>query len=73
MGKYPETGYQIRYATNKKFKNAKSITIKKKRKSSITSKKWKAKKKTYYVKVRAYMITKTGKKIYSKYSKVKKL
>lgn len=72
-GKYPETGYQIRYATDKKFKKAKSITITRNKKKSITSKKWKVKKKTYYVKIRAYMNTKTGKKIYSKFSKVKKI
>lgn len=70
-GDYPEHGYQIKYATNKKFKNAKTITISKKEKKSISSKTWEVKRnKTYFVKVRAYMMTQTGKKIYTKYSKV---
>ena len=73
-GIYGESGYQIKYAKNKKFKKAKTIKIARNKKSSITSKKWKVKKgTTYYVKVRAYMRTKTGKTIYSKYSKVKKI
>lgn len=73
-GLYGETGYQIKYATNKKFKKAKTIKVTRNKKSSITSKKWKVKKgKTYYVKVRALMKTKTGKTIYSKYSKVKSI
>lgn len=67
-------GYQIKYATNKKFKKSKSIIVNKHIKKSITKKKWKVKKKrTYYVKVRAYITTKTGNKIYTKYSKVKKI
>lgn len=73
-GIYGESGYQIKYAKNKKFKKAKTIKTARNKKGSITSKKWKVKKgKTYYVKVRAYMRTKTGKTIYSKYSKVKKI
>lgn len=73
-GTYGESGYQIKYATNKKFKKAKTIKIIRNKKSSVTSKKWKVKKgKTYYVKVRASMKTKTGKTIYSKYSKTKKI
>ena len=73
-GNYPETGYQIQYATNKKFKKAKSVTVKRSKKKSIVSKKWTVKKKkTYYVRIRAYLVTKTGKKIYTKYSKVKKI
>lgn len=71
-GNYPEHGYQIKYATNKKFRNAKTITINKKKKKSISSETWLVKRnKKYFVKVRAYMRTKTGKKIYTKYSKVK--
>lgn len=73
-GTYGEIGYHIKYATNSKFKKAKTLKITRNKKGSITSKKWKVKKgKTYYVKVRAYMKTKTGKTIYSKYSKVKKI
>ncbi len=69
-----ESGYQIQYATKKKFKKAKSVTVQKQRKKAVTVKQWKVKKnKTYYVRVRAYMITRTGKKIYTKYSRVKKI
>ncbi|MCM1499075.1 MAG: RHS repeat protein [Clostridium sp.] len=73
-GIYGETGYQIKYATNSRFKKAKTVKADRSRKGTVTSKKWKVKKgKTYYVKVRAVMKTKTGKTIYSKYSKTKKL
>ena len=72
-GMYGETGYQIKYATNKRFKKAKSITFNR-TKESLNSKSWKGKKgKTYYVKVRGYMKTRTGKTIYTKYSAVKKI
>ena len=72
-GVYSEKGYQIKYATNKKFKKAKTINLKRTKKS-LNSKTWKGKKgKTYYVKVRGYMKTRTGKTIYTKYSAVKKI
>ncbi|MDE6851988.1 MAG: fibronectin type III domain-containing protein [Lachnospiraceae bacterium] len=65
------TGYQLQYALNKKFtKKKKSINIKnyvKKRKVKNIKKK-----KTYYVRIRAYR-TASGKKIYGKWSKVKKV
>ncbi len=63
------TGYEIRYATNKKFKSAKKITTKK---TTYTLKKLK-KGKTYYVKVRSYR--KVGKEtmIYSDYCKPVKI
>ncbi|MCR5665264.1 MAG: fibronectin type III domain-containing protein [Eubacterium sp.] len=51
------TGYIVQYATNKKFKKAKSVTVKGAKKTSTTLKKLKAGKK-YYVRVIAY---KTGK------------
>lgn len=71
---FSETGYQIQYATNSKFKKTKSIHVGKKKKSSLTDKKWKVSKgKTYYVRVRAYAKTKTGRRIYSKYCKTKKI
>ncbi|MDE5864321.1 MAG: hypothetical protein K2H34_08245, partial [Lachnospiraceae bacterium] len=74
IGIYGENGYQIKYALNSKFKKAKVVKIIRNKRGSITSKKWKVKRrKTYYVKVRAYMKTKTGQTIYSKYSKVKKI
>lgn len=48
------SGYEVQYATNKKFtKNLKTVKIKKKQKISYKSKKLK-KKTTYYVRVRAY-------------------
>lgn len=61
-------GYQIQYATNRKFKKQKSKLTKK---TKYTIKKLK-KKKTYYVRVRAYKLS--GKtKIYGKWSTVKKI
>ena len=62
-------GYQIQYSTSKKFKKAKKITIKKANTTTKTIKKLKAKKK-YYVRIRTY-ITVDGKKVWSKWSKVK--
>ena len=66
------SGYQIQYATNKKFsKGKKSITLKSSKKNSYTTGKLK-KGKTYYVKVRTYK--KDGKKkVYGKWSSVKKI
>ncbi len=67
------TGYQVRYAPNRKFKKARTKTLKKKK---VTIKKLKAGK-TYYVKVRPFTQIKTpaGKtvKIYGKWSKAKKV
>lgn len=65
------TGYQIQYATSKKFtsKTTKTITIKKNKTTSTTIKKLKAKK-TYYVRIRTYKTV--GKTKYvSAWSKVK--
>ena len=62
-------GYQIQYSTNKKFKKAKTKTTKK---TTLTIKKLK-KKKVYYVRVRAYTIDSSGKKVPGKWSKVKKV
>ena len=47
------SGYQIRYSTNKKFKNAKTITV---TSNSITSKKLTSVKKgaKYYIRIRGY-------------------
>ena len=64
------SGYQVQYATDKKFKkNKKTVTIAKKNATSKTIKKLKSKK-TYYVRVRTYKIV-NGKKVYSSWSKVK--
>ena len=62
------SGYQIQYAPNKKFKKAKRKTVKS---TSVTIKKLK-KKKTYFVRVRAYKLA-DGKKVYGKWSSVKKV
>lgn len=63
-------GYQIQYSTSKKFtkKTTKSKTTKK---TSYTVKNLKNKK-TYYVRVRAYKLDANGKKVYSKWTTVKK-
>lgn len=62
-------GYEIVTATNKKMKAGKKTTT-----MSSTSKTLKLKKgKTYYVKVRAFSVDSTGKKVYGKYSAVKQL
>lgn len=63
------TGYQIRYATNKKFAKKKGKTIKGYNKTKVTLKKLKPKKK-YYIQVRTYC-TYQGKKYYSAWSAVK--
>lgn len=61
-------GYQIQYATNAKMKKAKSVTTSK---TNYTSKKLK-KGKTYYVRVQAYKMD-GSKKVYGKWSTVKKI
>ena len=60
--------YQLQYATNKNFKTKKSIQTKK---TKYTIKKLK-KKKNYYIRVRAYKMN-GKKKVYGKWSKVKKV
>ena len=65
-------GYQVEVAIDKKFKkNKKTATVKKQKTTKVTIKKLKAKKK-YYVRIRTYKTVK-GKKIYSSWSKVKKV
>ena len=65
-------GYQIQVATDKKFKkNKKTVTIKKQKTTKKTVKKLKAKKK-YFVRIRTYK-TVNGKKVYSSWSKAKKV
>lgn len=61
-------GYQIRYATNNKFKKSK---VKNSKKANVTIGKLKKGKK-YYFKARAYAFDENGKKVYGKYSKVRK-
>ena len=64
-------GYEIRYATNKKFKKASKVNVKKNNKTKKVLTKIKSNK-VYYIKVRAYVIV-NGKKVYGKYSKVRKI
>ncbi len=61
------TGYQIQYATNKKFKNAKTTTVKGANKTAKTVKKLNGNKK-YYVRVRTYKTVKINNKNIKKYS-----
>ena len=61
-------GYQLQYAMNKKFKKKKSVQTKK---TKYTIKKLK-KKKTYYMRVRAYKMN-GKKKVYGRWSTVKKV
>ncbi|MBR1763379.1 MAG: leucine-rich repeat domain-containing protein [Eubacterium sp.] len=63
------TGYQIQYSTSSKFKNAKTVTVKKNKTTKTTVKKLKAKKK-YYVRIRTYK-TVSGTKYYSAWSATK--
>lgn len=63
------TGYQIQVSKNKKFKNVEKYSAK----ASVTSKKISVgKRKTYYVRIRSYKKV-HGKRLYSGYSKVKKV
>ena len=62
------SGYQVQYSLNKKMRAAK---LKKCKAASLTIKKLK-KKKTYYVRVRAYKYV-NGKKVYGKWSSIKKV
>ena len=67
------TGYQIQYATNSKFKNAKSVRVTKNSTVYKTISKLSGKKK-YYVRVRTYKTVKVNGKatnIYSAWSKTK--
>lgn len=64
-------GYQIQYALNKKFTKKKKAKFINKGKGKATIKKLK-KKKTYYFRVRAYKLN-GKKKIYGKWSSVKKV
>lgn len=63
------TGYQVQYSTSKSFTSAKTKTTKK---TSVTLKKLTSKK-TYYVRVRAFVTNSDGSKTYSKWSTVKKV
>ncbi len=67
-------GFQIRYSKKKNFKGYKTVSVNQSENKKYVTQKFKVdRKKIYYVKVRAFAKTKSGKKIYSKYSKVKKI
>ena len=68
INKASVSGYEIKYAANKNFKNAK---VKNTTKTTYTIKSLKSKKKCY-VKVRSY-VKAGGKTIYGPYSKVRKV
>lgn len=59
-------GYEIQYATSKKFKGKKSVLATSTKKTISKMKN----QKTYYVRVRAYKKDSTGAKVWGKYSKV---
>ena len=63
-------GYQITYATNSRFTKGKVVKTTTGR--TVTFKRLK-KNTTYYVRVRAYKVDSTGRKVYGKYSTVKKI
>lgn len=68
-------GYEIQYSTTNKFKkgkNTKTVVSKGNKKFTKTITKLKSKK-TYYVRVRAYINQGNGEKIYGKYSKTVKV
>ncbi len=62
-------GYCIEYATNKKLKNRKTVYISK---STHTFTKWK-KKKTYYLRLRAYNYDEKGRRVFGAFSKIYKV
>lgn len=63
------SGYVVEYSTSKKFKNSKTVTVKKGTSKKTTLKKLKSGK-TYYVRVKAYK-TVNGKAVYGSVSAVK--
>ena len=63
-------GYEITYSTDRKFK--KSVVKKTTNRTSYIMKKLK-KNKTYYIRIRAYCMDSVGKKVYGRYSTVKKV
>lgn len=66
-------GYQIQYSTSRKFTKKTTKTVNVKGNKTFTRKLKKLKKKTYYIRVRAYKTDSTKAKIYGSWSKVKKV
>ncbi|MCR5208058.1 MAG: CAP domain-containing protein [Eubacterium sp.] len=65
-------GYQLQYSTSKKFKKAKTVTIKGKKNIKKTIKKLKSGK-VYYFRVRAYVNQGEGEKLFTPWSAKKKI
>lgn len=65
-------GYEVKYALNKKFTKGKVLKNVSSKKTSLKIFKLK-KKKTYYVKVRAYTLDTNGKRIYGNWSNIRKV
>ena len=65
------SGYEVYISTTKSGKYTKAVTIKDGKKTYYTIKNLK-KNKSYYVKVRSYQVI-SGKKVYSKYSKIQSI
>ena len=61
------SGYQVQYATKKKFKKVKNKTVRGYKKKGVTIKKL-ARHKSYYFRIRTYKVI-NGKKYYGKWSK----
>lgn len=64
------SGYEVQFATSKKFGKRASNQLSKSTKVTLTNM---LAKKTYYIRVRAYKIDSTGEKYYGKYSSVKSI
>lgn len=65
------TGYQVQYSTSKKL-TSKTTKSKITKKNSYTLKNLKSNT-TYYVRVRSYTLDENGKKVYSKWTSIKKV
>ena len=65
-------GYEVKYALNKKFTKGKVVKAVDAKKTTFKGSKL-SKKKTYFVKVRAYTLDANGKKVYGDWSKTKKV
>ena len=79
--KFEKDGYRIQYSTSKKFKKAKTITVRSTKKKLNKKIKKLKEGKTYYIRVRAYRIydpsqygsTDSKETFYSKWSKIEKI
>ncbi len=63
-------GYQVQYSANRKFASGKKIPLSARQKKKVIKKL--KKNKIYYVRIRAYRIDSSGKKVYGEYSGTKK-